>query len=139
MSSLRGKVRSSPVAQQVKDPVLLQLWRRFNSWPSELPHAASVEKKKKRKRERGKTSSLKFAFVFGERQMPTWQQSKLLTLCLNSRLLHSNLWLCVTMLRIANSHSAFILWKSMDSKNSYNSSCCSCGPIVCVEVFAALC
>lgn len=41
------------MAQQVKDPVLLQLWRRFNSWPSELPHAASVEKKKKKeKRER---------------------------------------------------------------------------------------
>ena len=44
------------MAQQIKDPVLSQLWLKFDSWLRAEPHAMDTAKKKKKSRRKGGSS-----------------------------------------------------------------------------------
>ena len=57
----RKEMRSSLVAQWVKDPVLLLLWLRFNPWPRNLTHHGCTFKKRKKKKKKEMKPKSKWA------------------------------------------------------------------------------
>lgn len=72
--------------------------------------------------------------------MPAWKPSRLLTLYMNSRLLHGNLWLCIKMLlRIANSRTYLYCGAGQTAGAAAAGAAAGRGPIVCVDVLATHC
>ena len=80
---LKAEMRSSIVAQQVKDPALSLLWCMFILWPGNFPVPQGQEKKKKvevkRKLQRKKASKLEVCQIFKQRSNTLTTSKRLIT------------------------------------------------------------